>query len=245
MPVGTFGSPLRHLNDALRLAGEGAVSKSRIGIVVVIVLAALMPDMALGRGRGLHLGPLGAVMQALDFMPAQQAPYPALVVDRLWNLVMANEPAAKMMRLFLGMPAHAPIPRDGSVNVLKLILDPNGLAQSVSFVTGHGAADSEPDLDWAALARPNHTVAIYMGLSAAAAVSQRLMRAGRDGATPALIVVNASRADEQRVAATLGTLADVAQTLTGPAILVVGEAMSLADVGEAPAINEILLEAAR
>ena len=45
----------------MRLAGEGAVSKSRIGIVVVIVLAALMPDMALGRGRGLHLGPLGAV----------------------------------------------------------------------------------------------------------------------------------------------------------------------------------------
>jgi uroporphyrin-III C-methyltransferase len=84
-----------------------------------------------------------------------------------------------------------------------------------------------------------------MGLSAAAAVSQRLMQAGRDGATPALIVVNASRADEQRVAATLGTLADVAQTLTGPAILVVGEAMSLADVSEAPVINEILLEAAR
>jgi hypothetical protein len=66
-------------------------------------------------------------MQALDFMLAQQAPYPALVVDRLWNLVMANEPAVGMMRFFLGMPAHAPIPRDGSVNVLKLILDPDGL----------------------------------------------------------------------------------------------------------------------
>lgn len=81
------------------------------------------------RERSLSDPELGAVMQALDFMLAQQAPYPALVVDRLWNLVMANEPAAKMMRLFLGMPAHAPIPRDGSVNVLKLILDPNGLRQ--------------------------------------------------------------------------------------------------------------------
>jgi len=79
------------------------------------------------RERSLSDPELGAVMQALDFMLAQQAPYPALVVDRLWNLVMANEPAANMMRLFLGMPAHAPIPRDGSVNVLKLILDPNGL----------------------------------------------------------------------------------------------------------------------
>lgn len=81
------------------------------------------------RERSLSDPELGAVMQALDFMLAQQAPYPALVVDRLWNLVMANEPAANMMRLFLGMPAHAPIPRDGSVNVLKLILDPNGLRQ--------------------------------------------------------------------------------------------------------------------
>lgn len=79
------------------------------------------------RERSLSDPELGAVMQALDFMLAQQAPYPALVVDRLWNLVMANEPAANMMRLFLGMPPHAPIPRDGSVNVLKLVLDPNGL----------------------------------------------------------------------------------------------------------------------
>ncbi|GAB3416376.1 helix-turn-helix transcriptional regulator [Massilia agilis] len=70
---------------------------------------------------------MGAVKQALDFMLRQAAPYPALVVDRLWNLVMANEPAAAMMRWFLGMPAHAPIPRDGSVNVIRLTLDPNGL----------------------------------------------------------------------------------------------------------------------
>lgn len=70
---------------------------------------------------------MGAVKQALDFMLRQQAPFPALVVDRLWNLVMANEPAGAMMRWFLGMPAHAPIPRDGTVNVIRLTLDPNGL----------------------------------------------------------------------------------------------------------------------
>jgi hypothetical protein len=79
------------------------------------------------RERSLTDPELAAVRQALDFMLTQQAPYPALVVDRLWNLVMANEPAVGMMRFFLGMPAHAPIPRDGSVNVLKLILDPDGL----------------------------------------------------------------------------------------------------------------------
>jgi transcriptional regulator with XRE-family HTH domain len=70
---------------------------------------------------------LASVMQAIDFMLRQQAPFPALVVDRLWNLVMFNEPAAGMMKWLLGMPDEAPIPRDGSINVLKLMLDPNGL----------------------------------------------------------------------------------------------------------------------
>jgi len=72
---------------------------------------------------------LGAVRQALDFMLAQQAPYPALVVDRLWNLAMANAPAAGMMRWLLGLPDDAALPTDGSVNVLKLMLDPHGVRQ--------------------------------------------------------------------------------------------------------------------
>ncbi len=40
---------------------------------------------------------------------------------------MHNAPAARLMRWLLGMPANAAIPRDGSVNVLKLMLDPNGV----------------------------------------------------------------------------------------------------------------------
>lgn len=76
------------------------------------------------RERSLSDPDRDAVKRALDFMLAQAAPYPALVVDRLWNLVMFNAPAARMMRHFLGMPADAPIPRDGSIDVLKLTLDP-------------------------------------------------------------------------------------------------------------------------
>lgn len=69
---------------------------------------------------------LAAVKQALDFMLAQQAPYPALVVDRLWNLVMSNGPAAMMIRWLLDLPAGQPLPREG-VNVLKLMLDPQAI----------------------------------------------------------------------------------------------------------------------
>ncbi len=78
------------------------------------------------RERSLSDPELAAVKQALDFMLAQHAPYPALVVDRLWNLVMTNAPAAAMMRWLLDVPEHVPLPREG-VNVLKLMLDPAGV----------------------------------------------------------------------------------------------------------------------
>jgi uroporphyrin-III C-methyltransferase len=119
------------------------------------------------------------------------------------------------------------------------------LAQSATIVTGHGAAGETPDLDWAALARPNHTVAIYMGLTQAAMLSERLIAAGRDGATPALIVVEASRSNEQRVKTTLAQLAAAAEHLSGPALLIIGEAMALADVSGTDAQIETLLEAVR
>ena len=112
-----------------------------------------------------------------------------------------------------------------------------GLAQSVTFVTGH-AAHGDPDLDWAALARANQTVVIYMGLTTAGLISERLMAAGRDGATPALVVVNASRADEQSHPTTLAQLAATAEGLSGPALLIVGEAMALALPSVLPARGE-------
>jgi uroporphyrin-III C-methyltransferase len=102
-----------------------------------------------------------------------------------------------------------------------------GSAQAVTFVTGH-AAHGEPDLDWAALARPNQTVVVYMGVSTAALISERLTAAGRAGSTPALIVENASRSDERRILTTLAELAVAAEGLTGPALLMVGESMAMA-----------------
>jgi uroporphyrin-III C-methyltransferase len=117
-----------------------------------------------------------------------------------------------------------------------------GSAQAVTFVTGHAAQGSEPDLDWASLAKANQTVVIYMGLSQATPIAARLMAAGRAGSTPALIVENASRADERRLVTTLSGLAEAAASLSGPALLIVGEAMALAQVGE-PVVDTIILEA--
>jgi len=104
-----------------------------------------------------------------------------------------------------------------------------GSAQAVTFVTGH-AAHGEPDLDWVSLARPNQTVVVYMGVSTAGLIAERLTAAGRAASTPALIVENASRADERRILTSLAGLAVAAEGLKGPALLMVGEAMAMADV---------------
>jgi uroporphyrin-III C-methyltransferase len=117
-----------------------------------------------------------------------------------------------------------------------------GMAQAVTFVTGHAAQGSEPDLDWESLAKANQTVVIYMGLSQATAIAGRLMAAGRAGSTPALIVENASRSDERRLVTSLSGLAEAAGSLRGPALLIVGEAMALAQAGE-PAVDAVILEA--
>jgi len=99
-------------------------------------------------------------------------------------------------------------------------------AQAVTFVTGHAAGDSEPDLDWEALARPNHTVVVYMGASTAGRIADRLIAAGRAPGTPAMVVFRASRPDEVRCITTLSALGEAAAAGSGPALLIVGEAMA-------------------
>jgi len=110
-----------------------------------------------------------------------------------------------------------------------------GLAQAVTFVTGHAAPDEgggfgEPDLDWASLARANHTVVVYMGLSTAEVISARLIAAGRAPTTPVLVVENASQPSERRALATLASLPHAAKAFDAPSILIIGETAALADL---------------
>jgi uroporphyrin-III C-methyltransferase len=104
-----------------------------------------------------------------------------------------------------------------------------GLAQAVTFVTGHAASGQAPDLDWNGLATANHTVVVYMGLSTAPLIAERLIAAGRAASTPVLVVENASRTQETRVVSTLADLPSAVSGLDGPAILIIGEVAALAD----------------
>jgi uroporphyrin-III C-methyltransferase len=112
-----------------------------------------------------------------------------------------------------------------------------GAAQAVTFVTGHAAKGGEPDLDWPSLARANQTVVIYMGVSTAPRVAARLIEAGRAASTPALIVEDASLPTERRIVTTLAGLAEAASGMSGPALLIVGEAMALARATSLPLVG--------
>jgi transcriptional regulator with XRE-family HTH domain len=68
---------------------------------------------------------LAAVNHALDHMLAQQEPFPAVVVDRRWNLLRANAGAGRLTA-FLTAPAPAPA-ATGPVNLAEWLISPDGL----------------------------------------------------------------------------------------------------------------------
>ncbi|MBU6269142.1 MAG: uroporphyrinogen-III C-methyltransferase [Sphingomonadales bacterium] len=114
-----------------------------------------------------------------------------------------------------------------------------GTARRLTFVTAHARAGEELDLDWAALADPAATLAIYMGKAAAATVTANLLAAGMAADTPVALVENASRADERRCCTRLDLLPLAARTALGdgPALLLIGEALRhrVETVASAPA----------
>jgi uroporphyrin-III C-methyltransferase len=118
----------------------------------------------------------------------------------------------------------------GVAAVTQIPLTHRDAAQAVTFVTGHAALGKEPDLDWTALARPNQTVVVFMGVGTADVIAARLIAAGRDPATPVAIVENGTRENEVRAFSALGNVADAIQAagIQGPALLVIGEVVTLA-----------------
>src|SRR5471030_2582516 len=69
-------------------------------------------------------------------------------------------------------------------------------AQSVTFITGHLRTQGE-QLDWPALARGQHTLAIYMGVVKAAHISEQLIKHGRSPLTPVAVIGRGTRPDQQ------------------------------------------------
>ncbi|MCP5185718.1 MAG: helix-turn-helix transcriptional regulator [Pseudomonadales bacterium] len=68
-------------------------------------------------------------LAALDSVVASHRPFPALIVDRGWNLHSANVSALALFQRFL--PAPELLATAAPVNVIRLALDPAGLRGSI------------------------------------------------------------------------------------------------------------------
>ena len=107
-----------------------------------------------------------------------------------------------------------------------LSLTMRGVSRAVTFVTAHGRDGERFEPDWARLADPQGTLAIYMGREQARAVGQGLTGAGLSAETPVLAVENGCRPDERRYWTTLGRMAEQGVAAgKGPTLLLVGEAL--------------------
>lgn len=76
---------------------------------------------------------LEKVNRALDRLLGQQEPYPAVVVDRRWNLLRANQGAVRLTEFLAGPPAAggapSPPPEDPprAVNLAEALVSPQGM----------------------------------------------------------------------------------------------------------------------
>ncbi|MEA1652724.1 uroporphyrinogen-III C-methyltransferase [Nitrospirillum sp. BR 11164] len=130
---------------------------------------------------------------------------------------------------------------------MAMPLTQRGYSRSLHLITGHGADEVLPAHDWNALAACDGTIAIYMGGRTLAQVTQRLLAAGLDPATPAIAIENATLEAERRLP---GTVADIAARVAaaavmGPTLVLVGRVVALRrqDAVES-AMNEVRSRAA-
>lgn len=69
-----------------------------------------------------------SVRKALDFMLRQQEPYPAIVIDRYWNLLLANNATTRLLTLFIDpTELQNRFFQDGRINLMRIIFHPHGL----------------------------------------------------------------------------------------------------------------------
>jgi transcriptional regulator with XRE-family HTH domain len=92
--------PLRERNDLLMAAGYAPVYSDQT----------------------LEAPLMNSVSKALQRLLRQHEPFPAIVMDRYWNVLMTNDAAPRLFNCFIDMAAR-PSPR----NLLHLMFDPAGM----------------------------------------------------------------------------------------------------------------------
>lgn len=121
----TLDMPLRHSNEMLLAAG-------------------FAPQWG---ETGFDADALSPIRDALEHMLAQQEPFPAVVVDRRWNLLRANQGAVRLVKFLVG-----PLTPGAAINLADALVAPDVLrpylsnwAEVVGYFLHGVAADAAAD----------------------------------------------------------------------------------------------------
>ena len=150
-PQGDLGNLLRYWRDVrgvsqLDLSLEAGVSQRQISFIesgrsvpgreTLLTLAQTL-DVPLRERNALLLAAgyapvyseapwnaqeMHSVIRALERVVRQHEPFPAIVLDRHWNVLMTNDAAPRFFNCFIDMAS-----REGPRNMLHLMFDPQGM----------------------------------------------------------------------------------------------------------------------
>jgi uroporphyrin-III C-methyltransferase len=117
-----------------------------------------------------------------------------------------------------------------------------GLSQGCTFVTGH--AEKSLDVNWNALARLNHTLVFYMGLTRADEIAANLLAGGLAADTPVAIIENGCRQNQRDIISTLQEFPEtiMREQVQSPALIIVGEVVRLKEKLQVPVQVQIQVQ---
>jgi uroporphyrin-III C-methyltransferase len=116
-----------------------------------------------------------------------------------------------------GVSSLAAVPAAAGIPVTH-----RGVASQVTIVNGHGP------LDLAALATAPGTLVVFMGLGQLDRLAAGLIEHGRAPSTPAAVIASGTLPEQRVVVAPLARIAEAADDLEPPALVVLGDVVGLA-----------------
>ena len=96
----------------------------------------------------------------------------------------------------------------GCAAAAGLAVTERGQRRSLTLMTGH-ASDGPAEHDWAELARPGRSLAIYMGIGAAGHIRSQLLAGGIDPTTPVTVVENGTLPTQKVVTGRIAGLTEL------------------------------------
>ena len=113
------------------------------------------------------------------------------------------------------------------LNYAGIPITQRGMSQGFHIITGMTAAGEK--INWQALAKETGTLVFMMGLENIERIMSNLLENGKDGSTPAAIVMRGTSSKQKKVIGTVDNICAKAREagLKSPCIIVVGEVVAL------------------